>query len=352
MKTTDQLRPILLTGGAGYIGSHTCVALHDAGLPVVIVDDFSNSHPRVLDRIESISGERPLLEQGNILDTTWLTGVIERHDPAAVIHLAGVKAVGESVANPLKYFDINIGGSISLMRALQAHRQRTSRLPALVFSSTATVYGEPARVPITEDFPLTFESPYAHTKLVVEQMLEAVGRSDPQWQVAVLRYFNPVGAHPSGLIGEDPSGTPNNLMPYVSQVAVGRQAHLNVFGCDYPTVDGTGVRDYLHVMDLAEGHVCATQALIGGGKSFTVNLGTGIGHSVLEVVKAFESACGKPIPYRFAARRPGDVAAYFADPGKARQILGWQAKRDLGQMCADAWAWQSRNPGGYREQES
>ncbi|GAA6142173.1 UDP-glucose 4-epimerase GalE [Hydrogenophaga sp. 5NK40-0174] len=351
MTAPTSQRPVMLTGGAGYIGSHTCVALHEAGHPVVVVDDFSNSHPRVLDRIETISGVRPSLERGDVLDTAWLCSVFERHDPAAVIHLAGVKAVGESVANPIKYFDINIGGSISLMKAMQAHRQQVGRLSPLVFSSTATVYGEPSRVPITEDFPLTFESPYAHTKLVVEQMLGAVGRSESSWKVAVLRYFNPVGAHRSGLIGEDPSGTPNNLMPFVSQVAVGRQAHLNVFGDDYPTIDGTGVRDYLHVMDLAEGHVRATQALMDGCDSFTVNLGTGIGHSVLQVVKAFEAACGKPIPYRIAARRPGDVAAYFADPGKAHKLLGWQARRDLGQMCSDAWAWQSLNPKGYREQE-
>lgn len=341
---------ILLTGGAGYIGSHTAVTLASEGFEPVVLDNFSNSHPVVMERLARLCGGPLSLEQGDVLDTPWLTGVLVRHQPVAVVHFAGDKAVGESVAQPLKYFHNNIGGAVSLMRAMvQAVSDGGwSRPPALVFSSSATVYGDPATFPITEDFPRSHTNPYGHTKLVIEDMLAAQHAADPNWRVGVLRYFNPVGAHPSGLIGEDPEGLPNNLMPFVAQVAIGRRAHLNVFGNDYPTPDGTGVRDYIHVMDLASGHVAAVRALLEKSASFTVNLGTGQGHSVLDMVRAFERASGRPVPYRIAPRRPGDVAQCWADPGRARTLLGWQATRSLDDMCADAWRWQSGNPNGYR----
>ena len=334
---------ILLTGGAGYIGSHTCVALTEAGFTPVILDNFSNSHPAVLDRLASITGRRIACEQGDVLDTPWVVGVLERHRIDAVVHFAGDKAVGESVAKPLKYYRNNIGGAVSLLDAMQASPCRT-----LVFSSSATVYGDPASVPITEDFPRSHTNPYGHTKLVIEDILAAVQVSDPSWQVGALRYFNPVGAHPSGLIGEDPSGIPNNLMPFVTQVAIGKREFLSVYGSDYRTPDGTGVRDYIHVQDLAEGHVAALKALLDRRQSFTVNLGTGQGQSVLDVVKAFEQASGRPVPYRIAPRRPGDVAQCYADPALAHRLLGWRASRSLADMCADAWRWQSGNPDGYR----
>ncbi|MCU0761505.1 MAG: UDP-glucose 4-epimerase GalE [Hydrogenophaga sp.] len=341
---------ILLTGGAGYIGSHTCVALAQAGFHPVVLDNFSNSSPEVLARLEKILGRPVVLERGDILDTAWVEQVLRRHAPAGVMHFAGDKAVGESVAQPLKYFHNNIGGSISLLRAMASVHaaQGAWTTPALVFSSSATVYGDPASVPITEDFPRSHTNPYGHTKLVIEDMLAAVQRSAPDWRVGVLRYFNPVGAHPSGLIGEDPNGIPNNLMPYVTQVAVGRRERLSVYGSDYPTRDGTGVRDYIHVMDLAEGHVAALQHLLQAGESFTVNLGTGLGNSVLEVVRAVEQASGRPIPYQLAPRRAGDVAECYADPTRARELLGWKARRSLQDMCTDAWRWQSANPDGYR----
>jgi len=333
---------ILLTGGAGYIGSHTCVALVAAGFTPVILDDFSNSHPAVLDRLQQITGQALVCEKGNVLDTARVTQVLQRHQIAAVMHFAGDKAVGESVAQPLKYYRNNIGGAVSLLEAMQATACRM-----LVFSSSATVYGDPASVPITEAFPRSHTNPYGHTKLVIEDILAAVQVSDPSWQLGVLRYFNPVGAHPSGLIGEDPSGIPNNLMPFVTQVAIGKRAFLNVYGNDYPTPDGTGVRDYIHVQDLAEGHVAALQALVEKGESFTVNLGTGQGHSVLEVVKAFEDASGRPVAYQIAPRRAGDVAQCYADPALAHQLLGWRSSRSLADMCADAWRWQNGNPEGY-----
>jgi len=340
---------ILLTGGAGYIGSHTVVALHEAGFTPVILDNFANSHPIVLDRLEKITGKRPLLEQGDVLDTAWTEQVLRRHQPAGVIHFAGDKAVGESVARPLKYFHNNLGGAISLLRAMEAVylAPGAADTPKLVFSSSATVYGDPATVPITEDFSLSHTNPYGHTKLVIEDMLQAVRLAQSAWRIGILRYFNPVGAHPSGLIGEDPSGTPNNLMPYVTQVAVGLRPHLNIFGSDYATPDGTGVRDYIHVQDLAAAHVAAMQALIARPGSFTVNVGTGRGYSVLEVVRAFEQASGRKVPYQLVARRPGDVAQCYADPSLARTLLGWEAQRSLEEMCADAWRWQSGNPRGY-----
>ena len=334
---------ILLTGGAGYIGSHTCVALIEAGFTPVILDNFSNSHPAVLQRLEQITGKSVVCEQGDVLDTPWVENVLRRHQVAGVMHFAGDKAVGESVAQPLKYYRNNIGSAVSLLEAMQATGCQT-----LVFSSSATVYGDPASVPITEDFPRQHTNPYGHTKLVIEDMLAAMRVADPSWRLGVLRYFNPVGAHSSGLIGEDPSGPPNNLMPYVAQVAVGKRPYLNVYGNDYPTPDSTGVRDYIHVQDLAKGHVAAVQALLGKGESFTVNLGTGQGHSVLEVVRAFEKASGQPVPYRFAPRRAGDVAQCYADASLAQRLLGWSAQHTLADMCADAWRWQSRNPDGYK----
>ena len=342
---------ILLTGGAGYIGSHTAVALHEAGFEPVVLDDFSNSHPAVMDRLARLTGRPVALERGSVLDTEWLEGVLRRHAPAAVVHFAGVKAVGESVAQPLKYFRINIEGAISLLRAMESVHlgPQPPGPPMLVFSGSATVYGDPARMPITEDFPLSHTNPYAHSKRVIEEMLQAVCLAQPLWRVGVLRYFNPVGAHPSGLIGEDPAGIPNNLMPYVAQVAVGRRPSLTVFGNDYPTPDGTGQRDYIHVQDLAEGHVAALRALLAGTGSFTVNLGTGRPSSVLEVVRAFEQASGRPVPVQIGPRRPGDIARCWADPSLAERLLGWKARLGLEAMCADAWRWQSRNPQGYAD---
>jgi len=341
---------ILLTGGAGYIGSHTFIALREAGFEPVILDNFANSHPVVLERLERITGRPVTLERGDVLDTPWVEAVLRRHQPAGVVHFAGDKAVGESVANPLKYFHNNIGGAVSLLRAMAAVFADGSApaLPTLVFSSSATVYGDPASVPITEDFPRSHTNPYGHSKLVIEDMLAALRVASPAWRIGVLRYFNPAGAHPSGLIGEDPADIPNNLMPYVTQVAVGQRPHVNVFGGDYPTPDGTGVRDYIHVLDLAAGHVAALQALLGKGESFTVNLGTGRGVSVLEAVRAVEKASGRPVPFVIAPRRAGDVAQCYADPSLAKRLLGWEAKHTLDEMCADAWRWQSRNPNGYR----
>ena len=334
---------ILLTGGAGYIGSHTCAALVEAGFLPVILDNFANSHPAVLERLRKITGQKVVCERGSVLDTPWVEEVLRRHEISGVMHFAGDKAVGESVAQPLKYYRNNIGGAVSLLEAMRAADCRT-----LVFSSSATVYGDPASVPITEDFPRLHTNPYGHTKLVIEDMLSALGVAEPAWRMGVLRYFNPVGAHPSGLIGEDPSGIPNNLMPFVTQVAIGKRPYLNVYGNDYPTPDGTGVRDYIHVQDLAAGHVAALKTLVAQGNSFTVNLGTGCGNSVLEVVKAFEQASGRPVPYRIAPRRQGDVAQCYADPALAHSLLGWRAQHTLADMCADAWRWQSGNPDGYR----
>jgi len=334
---------ILLTGGAGYIGSHTCLSLLAAGFTPVILDNFSNSHPRVLERLQAIAGAPVLCEHVDVLDTPVVEQVLRRHAIGGVVHFAGDKAVGESVAKPLKYYRNNLGGAVSLMQAMEAAGCAT-----LVFSSSATVYGDPASVPIREDFPRSHTNPYGHTKLVIEDMLAAQQLAQPSWKVAVLRYFNPVGAHASGLIGEDPAGIPNNLMPYVAQVAGGQRPFLQVFGSDYPTPDGTGVRDYIHVCDLADGHVAALRTLLEAGRSFTLNLGTGRGHSVLEVVRAFEAASGRPVPYRLVQRRPGDIAQCYADPGLARQQLGWHASRTLAQMCADSWRWQSANPNGYR----
>lgn len=333
---------ILLTGGAGYIGSHTYLALVSAGFTPVILDDFSNCSPAVLDRLQRLAGHPALCERGSVTDSRLVQRLLEQHRIHAVIHFAGFKAVGESVAQPLKYYANNIGGMVALLQAMEAAACR-----ALVFSSSATVYGDPASVPITEKFPVSHTNPYGHTKLVCEDMLASLRVASPLWRMGVLRYFNPVGAHPSGLIGEDPAGLPNNLMPYVTQVAVGKRPYLNVYGRDYNTPDGTGVRDYIHVQDLAQGHVAAVQALLGKGESFTVNLGTGRGHSVLELVSAFERASGKAVPYQFAPRRAGDVAQCYADPSLAQDLLGWAATHSLADMCADAWRWQQGNPDGY-----
>jgi len=333
---------ILVTGGAGYIGSHTVVELLSAGHDLLILDNFSNSSPRVLERIEQIAGKRPAVIEGDIRDAALLSKLFAAYDISAVVHFAGLKAVGESVEQPMRYYDNNVVGSLRLFEAMD-----NAGVHRLVFSSSATVYGDPHAVPIDEGFPLQATNPYGRSKLHIEEMLRDIGRADPRWRVALLRYFNPVGAHASGLIGEDPQGIPNNLMPFVAQVAVGRRAELSVFGSDYATPDGTGVRDYIHVVDLARGHLAALSALEKQEGVFPVNLGTGRGYSVLEVVAAFEKACGRKIEYRLVDRRPGDVASCYADPKRACQLLGWSAERDIDTMCVDAWRWQSANPLGY-----
>lgn len=333
---------ILLTGATGYIASHTWLALQEAGFDVVGVDDFSNSSPLVLDRIEALGGRKPVFMQADVGVATSMTAVFEQHRFDAVVHFAAFKAVGESTRMPLAYYRNNLGGLINVAQVMQD--QGVSRI---VFSSSATVYGQPERLPIGEDSPLSSTNPYGTTKLMGEELLRELERCLPAWRIACLRYFNPVGAHPSGLIGEDPRGIPNNLMPYVTQVAVGKRPHLQVFGGDYDTPDGTGVRDYIHVMDLAEGHVAAVRYLLDQDRSVTVNLGTGRGYSVLEVIKAFEQASGRSVPHQVVARRPGDVASCYADPTLAQRLLGWTAKRGLPEMCADAWRWQSQNPQGF-----
>jgi len=333
---------ILLTGATGYIASHTWLALQAAGFDVVGVDDFSNSSPEVLNRLRELGGREPVFERASVCDPAALHSILERHRVDAAVHFAAFKAVGESVARPLEYMANNVGGLVTVCQALRRHGVRR-----FVFSSSATVYGDPARLPITEDTPLAATSPYGRTKLVGEGLLHDLGVADPQWCTAVLRYFNPVGAHESGRIGEDPRGTPNNLMPYVAQVAVGRRPFLQVYGNDYPTPDGTGVRDYIHVSDLAEGHVAALKRLLARSESFTVNLGTGNGSSVLEVVAAYAKASGREIAWRVVPRRPGDIAACWADASRARELLGWQARHDLARMCEDSWRWQSLNPHGF-----
>ena len=333
---------ILLTGATGYIASHTWLALEAAGFAVAGIDDFSNSSPEVLRRIAALGADVSHFVRADVRDRAALETLFKGRRIDAVVHFAASKAVGESVAEPLKYYANNVGGLIALADAMQAHDCKT-----IVFSSSATVYGQPERLPIREDSPLAATNPYGATKLMSEGILSDIERADPAWHVALLRYFNPVGAHESGTIGEDPRGTPNNLMPFVAQVAVGKRAKLQVFGADYDTPDGTGVRDYLHVVDLAEGHVAALHHLLGGARSLTVNLGTGRGSSVLELVHAFERASGRPVPYEVVARRPGDVAACYADPTLAERTLGWKATRDLDQMCADSWRWQVANPNGF-----
>lgn len=333
---------ILLTGAAGYIASHTWLALQRAGFRVVGVDNFVNSSPVVLQRLEELADAPIEFERADVCDTAFMDEIFGRHRPAAVVHFAAYKAVGESVSQPLAYYRNNLGGLVTTCETMKRHG--CSRI---VFSSSATVYGAPDKLPLREDAPTSATNPYGATKLMGEQILRDVGVSDPSWQTACLRYFNPVGAHESGRIGEDPRGTPNNLMPYVAQVAVGRRAKLSVFGDDYPTPDGTGVRDYIHVSDLAEGHVAALRRLLDHPGSLTVNLGTGHGYSVLDLVRAYEAASGRSIPYEIVARRPGDVAACWADPALAREMLGWEAKLDLARMCEDSWRWQHLNPQGF-----
>jgi UDP-glucose 4-epimerase len=333
---------VLLTGATGYIASHTWLTLLAAGYAVVGVDDFSNSSPSVLKRIETLSGSKPAFERADVCDKSALQRLFGEHAPDAVVHFAARKAVGESVALPLSYYSNNLGALFSVCQAMQASACRR-----LVFSSSATVYGAPRHLPIAEDAPLSASNPYGQTKLMGETVLRDLVASDERWKIATLRYFNPVGAHESGLIGEDPRGTPNNLMPYVAQVAVGRRAHLQVYGNDYDTPDGTGVRDYIHVSDLAEGHVAALRYLFDADRSLTVNLGTGQGYSVLDVVRAYAKASGRDIPYVVAPRRPGDVATCYADASRAAQLLGWRARLDLDRMCADSWRWQRLNPQGF-----
>ena len=332
---------ILGTGGAGYIGSHTVVELLGAGHEVTVVDNFCNSAPAVPERIARIAGRMPVFVKADVRDRAALQSLFQARHYDAVIHFAGLKAVGESVAEPLRYYDNNVGGSLTLFETMAQYGLRT-----VVFSSSATVYGDPASVPIREDFPVAPTNPYGRSKLMVEEILREAAAADPRWRVALLRYFNPVGAHASGLIGEDPNGVPNNLMPFISQVAVGRREALSVWGDDYPTPDGTGVRDYIHVVDLARGHLAALGHMPDSGV-LTANLGTGRGYSVLEMVRAFEQASGRKVAYRIAARRPGDVAACYADPSLAAERLGWRAQLDLSRMCADTWRWQSQNPQGY-----
>jgi UDP-glucose 4-epimerase len=333
---------ILVTGGAGFIGSHTCVALAAAGFVPVILDNLENSDARVLARLETITGRAIEFIEGDVRDRGLLDRVFREHAFAGVIHFAGLKAVGDSVADPLRYYDNNVNGTLVLAAAMRAAGVKT-----LIFSSSATVYGDPERSPIPESAPCRPANPYGHSKRMVEQLLTDLQQADPEWRVAVLRYFNPVGAHESGLIGEHPQGRPNNLMPYVSQVAVGLRDRLAVHGGDYPTPDGTGVRDYVHVMDLAEGHVAALRHAALAPALVTLNLGTGQGASVLDVVKAFELASGQPIAYDIGPRRAGDVPAYWGDPSLAHATLGWQARRGLKQMCEDSWRWQNGNPRGY-----
>lgn len=333
---------ILLTGATGYIGSHTWCALVAAGHQVVGVDNFVNSSPKVLARLSELQGRPVVFEEADVCDAQAMARVFERHAIDAVVHFAALKAVGESTQQPLRYYRNNINGLLTVCDAMRAAGCR-----AMVFSSSATVYGLAEKLPLTEAAPLSATNPYGQTKLFGEQILRDLEASEPGWKVAYLRYFNPVGAHESGRIGEDPRGIPNNLMPYVAQVAVGKREKLSVYGSDYPTVDGTGVRDYIHVVDLADGHRAALDHLLGTGSSLTVNLGTGQGHSVLEVIKAYERASGRPVPYQLVDRRPGDVAACYADASAAREHLGWTASRDLDTMCADSWRWQQSNPDGF-----
>ncbi|MGI4844766.1 MAG: UDP-glucose 4-epimerase GalE [Janthinobacterium lividum] len=327
---------ILVTGGMGYIGSHTVVELQNAGHEVVVVDNLSNAVASVQERVQRITDKPFVFEKADIRDRAAMERIFGAHKVDAVIHFAGLKAVGESVAQPLRYYDNNVNGSVILFETMAKFGVQT-----IVFSSSATVYGDPASVPIREDFPLSATNPYGRSKLMIEDILRDLSKAEPSWRIALLRYFNPVGAHESGLIGEEPNGIPNNLVPYIAQVANGQRDKLSVFGGDYPTPDGTGLRDYIHVVDLAIGHVKTLDRLAKEPGIVTYNLGTGRGNSVLEMVRAFEQACGRPIPYQIVERRPGDVAQCYADPAKAREELGWTAERDVAQMCADVWRYQT-----------
>ncbi len=333
---------ILVTGGAGYIGSHTVVELLEQDENVIVVDNLSNSKREALDRVEDITGKTLTFYETDLLDKDELDTIFEKHDIDSVVHFAGFKAVGESVSKPLSYYHNNITGTIYLCEVMKKHG-----VTDIVFSSSATVYGDPHKVPIKENFPLSATNPYGRTKLFIEEILRDLHVSNNSWNVALLRYFNPVGAHESGRIGEDPNDIPNNLMPYITQVAVGKLDELSVFGDDYPTHDGTGVRDYIHVVDLAVGHLKALEKLKSNPGVVTYNLGTGQGYSVLDMVKAFEEASGQDVPYKITDRRPGDIASCYADPSKAEEELGWKAERDIVDMCKDAWRWQSQNPEGY-----
>lgn len=337
---------ILVSGGAGYIGSHTCVKLVQAGYEIVVADNLVNSCEEAVRRVEQIVGKPVPFEKVDLCDPLQAEEVFCRHpEIEAVIHFAGLKAVGESVSKPLEYYSNNLMSTLVLLNAMRKHGVKN-----FVFSSSATVYGNPASVPIREDFPTGgTTNPYGTTKLFIEQILMDYCKADPTLNVALLRYFNPIGAHESGLIGEDPNGIPNNLVPYIAQVAVGKLEQIHVYGNDYPTPDGTGVRDYIHVVDLARGHIAALQKLKTKCGLFVCNLGTGKGYSVLEMIKAYEKACGKPLPYVIDPRRPGDIAACYADPSKAQEELGWKAQYDLEEMCASSWKWQSTNPNGYRK---
>jgi UDP-glucose 4-epimerase len=328
-------KTILITGGCGYIGSHTSVTLAQAGHEILILDNLCNSQPDVIDRLTKICCKRPTFIQGDIRDAQLLDRLFAEHSISAVMHFAALKAVGESVEKPLEYYDNNVHGTLQLLTAM-----RRAKIKTLVFSSSATVYGDPASVPIREDFPRSATNPYGRSKLIIEDILADLYCAEPEWRIARLRYFNPVGAHESGLIGENSQGIPNNLMPYIAQVAAGEREFLNIWGDDYPTPDGTGIRDYIHVVDLAEGHLAALNYLNRKGDLLTVNLGTGKGYSVLEIVKMFKTVCGRPIPYQVSTRRAGDIAECWADPTLANVLLNWKAKRGLGQMCVDAWLWQ------------
>jgi UDP-glucose 4-epimerase len=334
---------ILVTGGAGYIGSHTVVELLQSGFEVVVLDSLVNSSAEALVRVAAITGREAPLVVGDLRDTALLQRLLSEHRFDAVIHFAGLKAVGESVAQPLNYYDANVAGTVNLLRCLDAAGVRR-----LVFSSSATVYGDPQTVPIREDAATGPTNPYGRTKWMIEFILQDLAAADARWSIGNLRYFNPVGAHPSGRIGEDPQGIPNNLMPFIAQVAVGRRDKLSVFGGDWPTVDGTGVRDYIHVVDLAQGHLAALRRVFDHPGAWTVNLGTGTGYSVLQMVKAFEQASGRPVPYAIVDRRPGDIATCYADPAQAQALLGWSAQLGVQAMCADGWRWQSANPRGYQ----
>lgn len=333
---------VLVTGGAGFIGSHTCVELLNAGHSVVVVDNLSNSKEEALTRVQKITGKTLDFIKADLLDSEAVNSIFNKYSFDAVIHFAGLKAVGESVAVPLHYYHNNLTGTLILLETMKKYGVHN-----IVFSSSATVYGNPQKLPINEDFPLTATNPYGWTKLMIEQILNDLYTSDPNWNIAILRYFNPIGAHPSGLIGEDPNGIPNNLVPFISQVAVGKLKEVKVFGNDYPTADGTGVRDYIHVTDLASGHLKALEKLMTKPGIITCNLGTGKGCSVLEMITAFSRACGRELPYRIVEKRTGDIAECYADPGKAMKELGWRAEKGIGEMCSDAWNWQVNNPNGY-----
>ncbi|OYD76142.1 UNVERIFIED_ORG: UDP-galactose 4-epimerase [Burkholderia sp. CF145] len=333
---------ILVTGGAGFIGSHTCVELLNGDYDVVVIDNLVNSKRESIARVEKITGKKVAFYEADVRDEAVVNTIFDKHPITGAIHFAALKAVGESVAKPLEYYRNNMDGLLVLLDVMRARNVKQ-----FVFSSSATVYGVPKSSPIDESFPLSATNPYGQSKLIAEQILRDLEVSDASWRIATLRYFNPVGAHESGLIGEDPGGVPNNLMPYVAQVAVGKLEKLRVFGGDYDTPDGTGVRDYIHVVDLARGHIAALDALVKHDASFVVNLGTGQGYSVIDVVKAFEKASGKPVPYEIVARRPGDVAQCFANPAKALEVIGWTAQYGIERMCADHWRWQAQNPRGF-----